>query len=302
MAFAFVPDQDVVEQAKRIAIEQIRQTMDELRDRSVKRSEKIHHARRDCKKLRGLLRLVRGGLGGAFKEQDRWLRDSARELSELRDAKTIFDAYVSLVGAKHASNRWKDADPILLLLNRRRRKRGRNKRLVDQQLKVLSGRLAVAESFVGEWSFEKTGFSLFESGLVDTYQRAARAMKLARESESSEGYHDWRKQVKYHGHHCQLLVNVWPEMMSARASEVERLGSLLGDEHDLTVLSQTLSELSEEEGSDYLRQALAWAGESQDGLRRAVHPLGSRLFAERAKRFSGRCGKYWDAASEIGGK
>jgi CHAD domain-containing protein len=299
MAFAFMSDQDVVEQAKRIAMRQIRQTRHQLCDRSLKRTKRIHHARRDCKKLRGLLRLIRCGLGEAFKEQDRWLRDTARELSELRDAQTVFDAYVALVGARHASKRWKDADPVFLLLKRRRRKRGRNKRLVDQRLKVVCGRLTVAESFIGEWSLEKTGFRLFESGLVDTYRRAARAMKLARESGSANGYHDWRKQVKYHGHHCQLLVNVWPEIMSARASEVERLGSLLGDEHDLTVLSQTLRELLEKEGSDHLRQAIAWAGESQDELRRVVHPLGSRLFAEKAKRFSGRCGKYWDAASEI---
>jgi CHAD domain-containing protein len=240
---------------------------------------------------------VCGDLRGKFKEQDQWLRDTAGELSELRDAKTVLDAYVSLVGAKHASKRWKDADPILLILKRRRREHGSNKRLVDQRLEAVRERLAIAESFVGDWAFEATGFSLFESGLVDTYRRASRAMKLARKSGAADGYHDWRKQVKYHGHHCQLLVKVWPEMMTARASEVERLGSLLGAEHDLTVLTQTLGGLSEKEGSDCLQQAFTWARESQVELRHAIHPLGVRVFAEKAKRFASRCGEYWDAAS-----
>ena len=46
----------------------------------------VHDVRKRCKKVRGLLRLVRPGLGPDYRRANADVRDAARELSSLRDA------------------------------------------------------------------------------------------------------------------------------------------------------------------------------------------------------------------------
>ncbi|HEX6986240.1 MAG TPA: CHAD domain-containing protein, partial [Planctomycetaceae bacterium] len=58
--------------------------------------ERIHDARTRCKKLRGLLRLVRPHLGDLYREENARLRDAARPLSAVRDAAVVLKAFDEL--------------------------------------------------------------------------------------------------------------------------------------------------------------------------------------------------------------
>ena len=96
-------------------------------------------------------------------------------------------------------------------------------------------------------------------GMARTYRRARRSMNRAYDTQaqhsdrtggrSSSGRSPrrnrparpsttWRKAVKAHRYQLQLLSNTWPAWVTARLPELERLGDLLGEEHDLTVLSR----------------------------------------------------------------
>ncbi len=72
-----------------------------------------------------------------------------------------------------------------------------------------------------------TGFAAIEDGLKKIYAQARTCMRLAHESPSTEAMHEWRKRVKDHAQHVQLLRSVWKEPMRARgggASPSGRLG------------------------------------------------------------------------------
>src|SRR6266550_5872735 len=56
--------------------------------------EGIHDARKRLKRARAALRLIREALGDReYRRENRILRDAARPLSEIRDAKILIDIY-----------------------------------------------------------------------------------------------------------------------------------------------------------------------------------------------------------------
>lgn len=60
MAYALAQDDDTVEAGmRRIAAEQIERAIAEIDDTGLDRHETVHQVRKRCKKVRGLVRLVR---------------------------------------------------------------------------------------------------------------------------------------------------------------------------------------------------------------------------------------------------
>ena len=73
--------------------------------------ETVHDVRKRCKKVRGVLRLARPGLGREYARANAGVRDAARELSALRDAHATLATFDELVAATHADRadgtRWR---------------------------------------------------------------------------------------------------------------------------------------------------------------------------------------------------
>ena len=67
MSYAFRLDEPVQESIIRIAREQISKAIDEIEDEDLDRHDTVHQVRQRCKKLRGLIRIVRPALGKTFK-------------------------------------------------------------------------------------------------------------------------------------------------------------------------------------------------------------------------------------------
>src|SRR6185437_4230638 len=60
--------------------------------------ESVHEARKDLKRARATLRLLREALGNStYKRENAAIRDAARPLSEVRDGRVLLDALRSLV-------------------------------------------------------------------------------------------------------------------------------------------------------------------------------------------------------------
>src|SRR5947209_12932093 len=94
MAYHLVRGESVPENIKRIAHEQIDAAVEQLRGKGeANRDEAIHEARKNVKKARAVLRLVRPELGGAYPQQNDRLREVGQKLSELRDAGALIGAF-----------------------------------------------------------------------------------------------------------------------------------------------------------------------------------------------------------------
>src|SRR5436190_15203214 len=87
-SFRIVPGEPVPDEVRRVAVGRIDHALDELRgDSDSSRAEAVHEARKDMKKLRALLRLVRGELGEElYVHENTVFRDTGRQLSGVRDA------------------------------------------------------------------------------------------------------------------------------------------------------------------------------------------------------------------------
>ena len=61
-------------------------------------------------------------------------------------------------------------------------------------------------------------------------------MKTIRRNGSIEAFHDWRRQVKYHRYHLDLLQPARPQELVSRIALADRIGESLGDDHDMSEL------------------------------------------------------------------
>ncbi|MEW5424936.1 CHAD domain-containing protein [Amorphus sp. 3PC139-8] len=292
MAYRFSrTDGSVAEAVRRVAGEQIDKAIAEIDDQRGDRHETVHDVRKRCKKLRGLVRLVRPGFP-AYAEENAAYRDIGRLLSPLRDTGAMIEAYDDLTAAYDDQIERPAFASIRRRLTLRRKEVSR--RDIDERLAEVRDLLVDGKVRALRWAFDTKGAAPVWQGLAKTYGRGRDAMATARKSPTEEALHDWRKRVKYHGYHTRLLSPIWPEPMSAHQSAASALGDLLGDHHDLDVLEATLKAEPDAFGhSDDLAVFLALLDRRRGELRADAFALGDRLFAEKSKVFSARWRAYW---------
>ena len=290
-AFRLEEGEPVPEGVRRIARGRIDHALDELTGKSDSGPEEsVHEARKDMKKLRALLRLVRGELGEkAYRRENDGFRDTARELAGLRDA----DVMIATLGA--LEKRYPEEFPAgaagglrqVLEAHRLRTTAGARGPASEAAVEMLKG----ARGRVPGWPLERDGFEAFEDGLGRTYRRGRRAWRAAAKEPSSENLHEWRKRVKDLWYHCSLLQESWKPVMKALADEAHELSDRLGDDHDLAVL-------------------LAWANEHADGseleaavrkrrqeLQAEAFAYGARLYVDKPGVFTERVERWWEASA-----
>ena len=85
-------DASVQAGVQRIALSQVNAAIEEIDDPALGPHETVHQVRKRCKKLRGLIRLVRS-VFPAYEDENAAFRDAARTLSFVRDAEAKAETY-----------------------------------------------------------------------------------------------------------------------------------------------------------------------------------------------------------------
>ncbi len=277
---------------RRVISEQIERALAELADERLERSHVIHQVRKRCKKIRGALRLVRDGTE-VYRAENRRYRDAARRLSELRDADVMIDTYDLL--ADHFADEidGRTIQPIRRQLAARRQALTQSTaegtgRLDEVRTSLLEGRRIVAAMGI---SADDPGILL--AGLRRTYARGRKASEVVSRDPDPGAFHEWRKRIKYHGHHLRLLRGAWPAVLGTRHDEVKKLGHALGEHHDLCVLRNVLLE----DPSSFAQEeaVVTFVNLLQRRLSMIEHharQLGCLLFAEKPGPLKRRFGVY----------
>jgi len=291
MAYRLEPHEPLSEGLKRVAAEELESAHKGLTGDG-ERDKAVHEARKSFKKLRAVLRLVRSDLGGKrYRDLNTRFRDAGRELSALRDAEVL----VRTLGALEAH--FTDQvcastfSGVRKVLEKRQREAAKG---MNRKLKGVAQTVAAAQGEVAGWPIGD-GWSSVSPNLGRVYERGAAAFEEAYESPSDEGFHEWRKCVKDLWYHLRLLNPLWPPVMTALAEEAGRLSDLLGEEHDLAVLGQTLTEDPAAFDPTEVEALLALIEGRRKHLRDEAEPLGRRFYVESPKRFVRRLGAYWEA-------
>jgi len=287
-------DQSVGEAVKRIAIGEIDAALAEIADPALDRHEVVHEVRKHCKKLRGLVRMVRPELGKQYDVENAFFRDAASELSFLRDAQSIIECFDRLMG------HFGDAiDPqrfasVRQQLVERREHVSQSVHDLEQRLAEFAEKMRQAKQRIEQWPLNGGEFGAIAGGVDRTYRRGRGALDQVAKEPTTETLHAWRKRVKYHWYHCRLIEPIWPAMISPQSGAADALSDLLGDDHDLAVLRQTLLEAPEAFGDEAVVGDLVdLIDRRRKQLQREALKLGRLLYAEKPGAMVRRFGRYW---------
>lgn len=204
------------------------------------RDSAVHEARKSIKKLRALLRLVSPNLPAeVYREENGKLRNIGRNLSELRDSQAILDAFDAVKGELHLPVALVRAARVALIENKKQTEMRVDPAVVFDQTRAA---LQEVSRTLVKLPLPASGFSLLEEGLERTYKRGRKAFRYAKRAANAAAFHDWRKRVKEHWYHVRLLAEVGSEDWARRLQHLKELEGVLGDDHNLAVLAERLTD------------------------------------------------------------
>ncbi|MGH8902190.1 MAG: CHAD domain-containing protein [Egibacteraceae bacterium] len=302
MAYRFTLNESIPEAVRRIAHEQLGKACDHLdHAHSAEIDEAVHDVRTRCKKLRGLIRLVRPAMKNAeYQKANAAFRDAARQLSPIRDAHALSSIFDDLVAA-HADQVPTDG------VSRIReglsaRTQSASPAASDRETQVARARdlLRGMRSQVDRWTLDED-FEPVRAGLAKTYRRGRKRFADSLEQPSDEHLHEWRKRVKYSWYHMRLLRDSAPSVLKPLANRLHDLSDVLGDDHNLAVLTgQLCSSRDEFGGAGEANEALIILDGRRADLQRRALRLGGSLYVERPSAFGRRMTGYWRVWQEHG--
>lgn len=293
MAFAFKKTSDVPAQVRAIALEQIDGALGVI-ERGGNFDETVHSVRRSCKKVRGLLRLVRPCFD-AYADENQAIRAVAEGLSVARDAAVMIDSFDALVGfggERVAGDAGTAVQSLRLKLAARethlRRQMGE-----DELLHTARERLEAVRKRAKAWTFDARGFDLLAPGLDKTYAKFRKGLAKIDKQPSDTLVHEWRKATKYHWYHVRLLKPTAPLVLGPLATGLDKLGDVLGDHNNFAVLSDWIrtATLGDEPTGDLL---LALAMDRKADLLAEALAMGCQFAVERPSTVLTRFEHYWD--------
>src|SRR5215475_14207002 len=98
MSFELKPGQSARKNVRRIARKQLDDALEQLTGTVGARDEAVHEVRKSLKKVRAVLRLVRRAIGEAtYRAENTCFRDTARPLTEVRDARILIETLDNLI-------------------------------------------------------------------------------------------------------------------------------------------------------------------------------------------------------------
>jgi CHAD domain-containing protein len=304
---------------QRMALEQLDLALDVLGDGEGAPSEKaVHETRKALKRLRALLRMLEPELDpSAYAREDAALRDAGRRLAGARDAEVMLATLDELV----KRNPWKLSGRggviHLRAALRGKREAARRDTLSDPTTRThVLAELRACRVRVAAWRLPERGeLQLIEAGLVHLYRQGAKRRQRAARAKRAEvqKLHEWRKRVKDLRYVAEMLrpldeqrQHAAPKGKRARRREAQarkdaawlarmarradKLGELLGEDHDLAVLAQLVeadaarARLSKKTRRTLLRLI---AGRRRKLRKRALAD-GARLYAPSPKKLMRR--------------
>ncbi len=253
----------------------------------------VHAARRQIKKARAALRLLRTALGErVYHREDSALRSAARPLNALRDDRALLQALQAL---------------------RRRYRRLRHDAAAARLMDTLAGFLSQAwvqhrampgplarsrralrqvERRACHWRVGRHGWSRLGPAFIAVYRAGRRAAAAVRASPDDRALHRWRRQVKYLWHALQILRPLQQQSLSVRARQSRQLGDYLGDDHDLALLQRQALALPRPDGAAIaaLQRAIV---RRRGALQRRAGALGEQVFEPTPRQLAQQMGRQW---------
>ncbi|QIB34900.1 CHAD domain-containing protein [Ancylobacter pratisalsi] len=265
----------------------------------------VHDLRKAFKRLRALLRLVRGRRERAqARALGRAMAEAARHLSGARDHAARQDALDDLVAKAGLDTAHAAAATQALSAP------------LDAPSSEAVPAPSAAEGGIGPHRAALD--ALVYQCLIDTPRLSggmkdkallaalrddyARARRRPVDTDDPESLHDLRKAVIAHRYQMALVTPFWPRLGKVWEDELQRLRDKLGQHHDLAVLLGQITAAQQAGAAPAGEQewpagVISAAQARQQRLALSALRLRERLFAERPKAFHRRIAAYFDPVS-----
>jgi CHAD domain-containing protein len=241
--------------------------------------ETIHEIRVATKKLRALLRLLRPVISAkTFARENTRLKTAAAGFAHVRDHQIARETLAALI---------EDCDPGhgRELLRRLKKTAAPAARCSVSDLRDAGGRLEISCRVLPVMRLAATGWEAISPGLTETYRRCRKRLKKALGDPRAETFHQWRIPVKHLYYQLQWLELLWPSCFTRMIKRLHKLETMLGEDHDLSVMEGLVLPLAEgDDGS--LKKA---ARKRSHRLRSRGGSLGKKLFHDSPGKFSKHC-------------
>jgi CHAD domain-containing protein len=181
--YRFKRREPLPEAIARVARGRVDDAIDELNGTTDSSPEEaVHNARKDMKKLRALLRLVRGELGkSVYQRENACFRDAAAALAGARDADVMLATLEKLELDEEVSGPLRQA----LEAHRLRTSGGGREQAAAEAVEMLSE----ARARIVDWPLEDDSFAAIEPGLRRMYRSGRREWRAMRKEPTTEGLH-----------------------------------------------------------------------------------------------------------------
>ncbi|HKK76613.1 MAG TPA: CHAD domain-containing protein [Saprospiraceae bacterium] len=290
MSYTIDLEQNFFPEVHKVVDSQTQKALNSLH--TLNEEEAIHDVRKRCKKIRAAWRLIRDSLGESqYKRRNRYYRDIARLISDLRDATTVIEA-LDLLENKFGDTVYKSTfSEMRSALQERRDDAYAHQEDKLPTLEKVEKRLQKGLKQVNPLSLSFKEWKPVIKSLTRTYGRGYDLCKKMQKQPSSEGIHQWRKRSKYIRYELRLLKKVWPEMINPWRNNLNELSDWQGDHHDMLELKKVMAR--QKDVAPLTRSTLdALATQYQEYCYVQSRHLGKRLFAEKPKHFAKRMHKY----------
>lgn len=269
---------------KRMLIDEIVFARHGAQDQTTLRDETIHRVRRRLKRVRSLFAVLAEVPGANRDNRVDHVRDTARLLAGARDADVMAREGRRIL--TQAEGRTVAA--VALMVERlESAQEAAHRALVP--LDVVAARLRASEADARSLPDRFDAGRLLGDALVASYRRGRRDWREIAEGASSvDTLHDWRKRVKQRRHLSALLPIDTAVTTRAVQHDLDVLGEILGEEHDLAVLRHRLETdehlLSEREGRESVLELIA---QRRHRLKKKAVELGEELYGAKTRDYAG---------------
>ena len=281
---------------KRILTAQIDDAIVQLRaEPGTEPADAIHEARKDVKKIRSALRLVRDEIGDdTWRRENDHYRDLARKLSSFRDAEILVEA-LDGVGERFGPTARERFGVLRKQLDDENRA-AHDDGSVERAMAGAAAELAAGRSRIDALPLESDGWELIAPGLHRSYRRGRKRLRAVEEEPSVTNLHELRKRVKDLWYQLRLIRDADRGMLEPLADHAHDLSDHLGDDHDLALLRDEVQRRRDLFSNPADQRHLLHEIDQRRGeLQFAAISLGERIYAEKPKRFTKRLEKRWEA-------
>ncbi len=262
----------------------------------------VHETRKALKRLRALLRLLRDELGGKrYARENAALRDCARRLAGARDAEVMVGTLKNLV-ERHPKQLAHSAAVRELRTQLLAESEDAAAHAIEDPRvrREVAGELRAVRARAERWKLRERGFKLLAPGLERLYRQGRSGLRVARRrggkgsgTRGAEALHQWRKRVKDLRYAAETLdrggrgTGGFYQNVRRVARRADRLGEMLGEEHDLALLAREVGRRSEHFAGERRtrKRLLKLIARRRKALHQRALREGERLYRRRPRRF-----------------